>query len=116
MATMMEEKRVTEKVWLKSYPKGVPAEIDASRYASIREILEESCKKFADKPAFTCMDRTITYRELDRLSRDFGAWLQNEAKLPKGTRVALMMPNVLQYPVALMGALRAGYIVVNCNP
>jgi long-chain acyl-CoA synthetase len=116
MATMMEEKTVTEKVWLKSYPPGVPAEIDASRYASIREILEESCGRFADKPAFTCMDRTITYRELDRLSRDFGAWLQNHAKLPRSARVALMMPNVLQYPVALMGALRAGYIVVNCNP
>ena len=105
-----------EKVWLKSYPPGVPAEIDASQYASIREILEDSCGKFAALPAFTCMDSTITYAELDRLSRDFGAWLQGPAGLKTGDRVALMMPNVLQYPVALFGALRAGMVVVNCNP
>jgi long-chain acyl-CoA synthetase len=116
MATMMEERVQTQKPWLKSYPPGVPAEIDASRYASIRDILDESFARFADKPAFTCMDKTLSYRELERHSRDFGSWLQNVARLPAGTRVALMMPNVLQYPVALFGALRAGYIVVNCNP
>jgi long-chain acyl-CoA synthetase len=116
MATILEERGTMEKVWLKSYPPGVPAEIDASRYASIRHILEESCARFADKPAFTCMDRTITFGELDRLSRSFGSWLQNVAGLPKGARVAIMMPNCLQYPVALFGALPAGYVVVNCNP
>src|SRR5215204_6589141 len=104
---MMEERVTTQKPWLKSYPPGVPAEIDASRYASIRDILEESFERFADRPAFTCMDKTLTYRELDRLSRAFGSWLQNDAKLPTGARVALMMPNCLQYPVALLGALRA---------
>jgi long-chain acyl-CoA synthetase len=105
-----------EKVWLKSYPPGVPAEIDAGKYASIRDILEESCSRYPDLPAFTCMDATLTYRELDKRSRDFGSWLQNRAGLRKGDRVAIMMPNVLQYPIALFGALRAGFVVVNCNP
>ena len=105
-----------EKVWLKSYPPGVPAEIDAHEFASIPEILARSCARFAALPAFTCMDATITYAELDRLSRDFGAWLQRSAGLARGARVAIMMPNLLQYPVALFGALRAGFIVVNCNP
>ncbi len=105
-----------EKVWLKSYPPGIPHEIDPFEFASIRAILEESCSKFAALPAFTCMDSTITYAELDRQSRAFGAWLQNRAGLKKGDRVALMMPNVLQYPIALFGTLRAGMVVVNCNP
>jgi len=105
-----------EKVWLRSYPPGVPAEIDAREFASIPEILARSCAQFAGLPAFTCMDATITYAELDRLSRDFGAWLQRSAGLARGARVAIMMPNLLQYPVALFGALRAGFIVVNCNP
>ena len=105
-----------EKVWLKSYPPGVPAEIDATEFANIGAILQKSCEKFADLPAFTCMDATITYAELDKLSRDFGSWLQNAAGLKAGERVAIMMPNVLQYPVVLFGALRAGFIVVNCNP
>jgi long-chain acyl-CoA synthetase len=105
-----------EKVWLKSYPPGIPAEIDPNEFASIREILETSCKQFASQPAFTCMDSTISFTELDRLSRDFGAWLQNRAGLPKGARVAVMMPNCLQYPIALFGILRAGLVVVNCNP
>jgi long-chain acyl-CoA synthetase len=105
-----------EKVWLKSYPPGVPAEIDPREYASLREILAQSCSRYASLPAFTCMDATITYAELDRLSRDFGSWLQARAGLKKGDRVAIMMPNALQYPVALFGALRAGLVVVNCNP
>src|SRR5215212_8359279 len=105
-----------EKVWLKSYPPGIPHEIDASQFASIRAIVEDSCRKFASLPAFTCMDTTITYAELDRQSRAFGAWLQKGAGLKKGDRVALMMPNMLQYPIALFGALRAGMVVVNCNP
>jgi long-chain acyl-CoA synthetase len=105
-----------EKIWLKSYPPGVPAEIDASQYASIRDIFEKSCTKFAELPAFSCMGTTITYAELDRRSRAFGAWLQGGAGLATGARVAIMMPNVLQYPIALFGALRAGFTVVNCNP
>ena len=115
MAVIME-KRAMDKPWLKSYPPGVPAEIDPSRYASVRDIFAESCRKFADAPAFTNMDRTLSFAELDRRSRDFGAWLQKGAKLPRGARVAIMSPNLLQYPVALFGALRAGYTVVNCNP
>ncbi|SRR5258706_1943780 len=105
-----------EKIWLKSYPPGMPAEIDATEFASVGELLAKSCAKFADHPAFTCMDATITYAELDRLSRHFGSWLQHSAGLERGARVAIMMPNLLQYPVALLGALRAGFVVVNCNP
>jgi long-chain acyl-CoA synthetase len=105
-----------DRPWLKAYPPGVPAEIDPAEYANLREILEKSCAKHAARAAFTCMDATLSYADLDRLSRDFASWLQNAAKLPAGARVALMMPNVLQYPVALFGALRAGFIVVNCNP
>ena len=97
-----------ERPWIKSYPPGVPADIDLAAYGSIRDILEKSCSRFADLPAFTCMGATITYRELDRLSTDFGSWLQNVAGLGKGARVALMMPNLLQYPVAIFGLLRAG--------
>src|SRR5260221_5054826 len=105
-----------DKVWLKSYPPGVPAEIDPREHPSVVEMQERSCAQFASLPAFTCMDTTITYAELDHLSRDFAIWLQNRAGLPKGARIALMMPNILQYPVALFGALRAGLVVVNCNP
>jgi len=105
-----------EKVWLKSYPPGVPAEVDASAYASIADILAQSCRKFAALPAFTCMDATLSYADLDRLTRDFGAFLQAEAGLSKGQRIAIMLPNLLQYPVGIFGALRAGLTVVNCNP
>jgi long-chain acyl-CoA synthetase len=110
------ETRPVEKIWLKSYPPGVPAEANIHEFANIREILERSCKKFASQPAFTNMDATISYTQLDRLSRNFGSWLQNVAGLQKGDRVAIMMPNLLQYPVVLFGALRAGFTVVNCNP
>ena len=105
-----------ERPWLKSYPPGVPADIDMAAYASIPDILDVSCGRFAELPAFHCMGATITYRELDRLSTDFGSWLQNTAGLGKGARVALMMPNLLQYPVAIFGVLRAGLVGVNCNP
>src|SRR5688500_11936481 len=115
MATIVEESRTMEMPWLKSYAPGVPATIDASQYGSVREIFAQSCQRFGDKPAFVNMGKTITYAELDRLSRDFGAWLQGLG-LARGARVAIMMPNLLQYPVALFGALRAGYTVVNCNP
>ena len=104
-----------EKVWLKSYPPGVPAEIDASRYASITALLEESFSEYRAKPAFACMGKTITYGELDQLSQRLAAWFQSRG-IERGARIALMMPNVLQYPVALAAVLRAGYAVVNVNP
>ncbi len=104
-----------EKIWLKSYPPGWPAEISYNEFKSVGALFEDSCRKFAARPAFHCMGKTISFAELDRQSRDFAAWLQAKG-LPKGTRVALMMPNVLQYPVVLFGTLRAGYTVVNVNP
>ena len=104
-----------DRIWLKHYPRGVPAEIDVNEYASMREVFEESCRKFATRPAFSCMGRTVTFADLDALSSTFGAWLQSIG-CAKGTRVALMMPNILQYPVCLFGVLRAGCTVVNVNP
>jgi long-chain acyl-CoA synthetase len=104
-----------ERVWLKQYPAGVPADIDVTQYASLVELLEESFAKFADRKAFICMDKSITYRDLDEMSVALGAYLQSKG-LAKGARVALMMPNVLQYPVATAAVLRAGYAVVNINP
>jgi len=105
-----------DKIWLKNYPQGVPAEIDVSKYTSLRDMFERAVEKFATRPAYTNMGRTIDYAELDQESRKFGAWLQNEAGLGRGDRVAIMMPNVLQYPIAVFGALRAGMTVVNTNP
>jgi long-chain acyl-CoA synthetase len=104
-----------ERIWLKSYPPGVPADIDPAEYASLVELFEKSARRFAARPAFHSMGKTITYAELDRLSREFGAWLQAKG-LSKGARVAIMMPNCLQYPVAMFGTLRAGCTVVNVNP
>ncbi|TPI22756.1 long-chain fatty acid--CoA ligase [Mesorhizobium sp. B4-1-1] len=104
-----------EKPWLKSYPKNMPAEIGALPYKSIGDFLVGACKQFGGQPAFVCMGKSITYAELERLSAAFGAYLQARG-LEKGARVALMMPNVLQYPVAMMAILRAGYTVVNVNP
>jgi len=104
-----------DRIWLEHYPPGVPAEIDIDEYASAREIFEEACRKFGTRPAFSCMGRSITFGDLDALSSTFGAWLQGIG-CAKGTRVALMMPNILQYPVCLFGALRAGCTVVNVNP
>src|SRR6201998_1207959 len=104
-----------ERIWLKQYPAGVPADIDVTQYASLVELLEESFKKFADRKAFICMDKAITYRELDEMSQALGAFLQSKG-LQKGARVALMMPNVLQYPISTAAVLRAGYAVVNVNP
>ncbi len=104
-----------EKLWLKYYPDGVPAEIDPSQYASLVVLLEESFARFKDRKAFICMDKAITYGELDAMSRDFAAYLQHTG-LKFGDRVAVMMPNVLQYPVATAGILRAGMVVVNVNP
>lgn len=104
-----------ERIWLKQYPAGVPADIDATRYPSLVALLEDSFAKFSDRKAFICMDKSITYRELDEMSLALGAYLQSKG-LAKGARVALMMPNVLQYPVATVAVLRAGYTVVNVNP
>ena len=104
-----------EKIWLKSYPVGVPAEIDINEYQSVAQVFEEAVTKFGPRNAYYCMGASITFNELDTLSAAFGAWLQGKG-VPKGARVALMMPNVLQYPVALFGVLRAGCTVVNVNP
>jgi long-chain acyl-CoA synthetase len=104
-----------DKIWLKHYPKGVPAEIDYSQYGSLTELIEEGFRTYASRNAYACMDKTLTYAEVDRMSAAFGAWLQARGLAP-GARVALMMPNVLQYPVALAGVLRAGCTVVNVNP
>jgi long-chain acyl-CoA synthetase len=104
-----------ERIWLNSYPPGVPAEIDPGQYRSLVELFENSIRNYSDHPAFYCMGKTISFSELDQLSRDFAAWLQSKG-LGKGARVALMMPNCLQYPIAMFGTLRAGCVVVNVNP
>jgi long-chain acyl-CoA synthetase len=104
-----------EKIWLKHYPKGVPAEIDYKQYRSIGDLFEKSVATYRDRPAYYNMGKTISFGDLDRMSRDFGAWLQAKG-LAKGARVAVMMPNCLQYPVCVFGALRAGCVVVNVNP
>jgi len=104
-----------ERVWLAQYPPGVPAEIDVGEYQSVREVFEESCRTYATRPAFSCMGRTLTFADLDALSSTFGGFLQSIGAT-RGTRVALMMPNILQYPICVFGALRAGCTVVNVNP
>ncbi len=104
-----------ERFWLKNYPKGVPADIDVNQYGSLVQLLEEAFKKYGSLPAYSCMGATMTYRQLDENSAAIGAWLQSKG-LGKGKRVAIMMPNVLQYPVVLAGVLRAGCTVVNVNP
>ena len=106
---------MTDKPWLKSYPPGVPAQIDLSGYRSIVDILEQSCSQFKDRMAYHNMGAELSYSELDYLTRNFAASLQGMG-LQQGDRIALMMPNILQYPVALFGALRAGLIIVNTNP
>ena len=107
-----------EHVWLKNYQPGVPPTIEdqMGKYHSIADVLEESFNKYPDHYAFHCMGKSITYGEVDLLSRKFASYLQNDLGLKKGDRIALMMPNILQYPVALFGVLRAGMIVVNVNP
>ncbi len=105
-----------DKVWLKQYPKGISAEIDANAFDSVAQVLEKSCTRFADKPAYTNLGHTLSYAELDRLTQDFASFLQNTLGFSKGDRIAVMMPNLLQYPVAIFGILRAGMVVVNVNP
>jgi long-chain acyl-CoA synthetase len=104
-----------DRIWLKSYPKGVPATIDVNEYASVRDVFDRVIAQFGPRPAYTCMGKSITFADLDAASAAFGAFLQGRG-LKKGARVALMLPNILQYPVCLFGVLRAGYTVVNTNP
>ena len=106
----------TQRPWLASYPRGVPASIDVNAYRSIAHLLESACERFNHRPAFSNMGKVLTYREVDRQSRAFASYLLSVLKLNKGDRVAIMLPNVLQYPIALLGALRAGMTVVNTNP
>jgi long-chain acyl-CoA synthetase len=105
-----------ERIWLKSYPEGVPADIDLSTLGSLGDFIKTSFEKFRDRTAFVSMGKAMSYGDLDLKSRAFASYLESVARLPRGARVALMMPNVLQYPIAAFGALRAGYVVVNCNP
>jgi long-chain acyl-CoA synthetase len=105
-----------QKPWLAQYPAGIPAEIDIHQYASLKDVLASSCARFPALPACNSLGTVFTYRQLDESSRAFAAWLQNVARLKRGDRVALMLPNLLQYPVALFGVLRAGMVAVNVNP
>ena len=107
---------MVNRIWLKNYPVGMPAEIDADLFTSIPDLLEQIAARFADKPAFHNLGHTISYAALERLSRDFAAFLQGLPGMSRGDRVAIMAPNLLQYPVALFGILRAGMVVVNVNP
>ena len=105
-----------QKPWLESYPSGVPHEISTDGYESLVDLYKEAIGEFSDRPAYTNMGKTISYGELDKLTLSFAAWIRNETKLVKGDRIAVMMPNLLQYPVVVFGALRAGLVVVNTNP
>ena len=102
--------------WHKHYPKGIPTEINVNQYSSIVQVIEESTQKFSKLPSFSNMGESLTFEQVAKLSDDFASFLQNELKLKKGDRIAIQMPNLLQYPVALFGALKAGLIVVNTNP
>jgi long-chain acyl-CoA synthetase len=105
-----------DRIWLKSYPDGVPAEVDLNRLRTLAQLIDETCARNAASVAYVQMDRSLTYRELDRLARNFAAYLQKTAGLAKGDRFAIMLPNVLQYPIAMFAALRSGLAVVNTNP
>ena len=105
-----------EPLWLSQYPPGIPADIDIHEFASLTDVLLASCQRFDDLPAYSNMGTSMSYAELERSSRHFAAYLQKSLGLRRGDRVALMMPNLLQYPVALFGVLRAGMVVVNVNP
>ncbi|HEX4858272.1 MAG TPA: AMP-binding protein, partial [Usitatibacteraceae bacterium] len=101
--------------WLAHYPAGVAHDIDPTRYASLAALADETFQRFGSRTAFTCMGKSLTYAEADRMSQALGAWLQSRG-LKRGARVALMMPNILQYPIAILAVLRAGFVVVNVNP
>lgn len=105
-----------ERPWLSSYPQGVPAEIDVTEFQSIVSVLDSAIERYRDRPAFSHMGKMLSYGDIDHLSRQFASYLLHDRKLKKGDRVALMMPNVLQYPIAIFGVLRAGLTVVNTNP
>lgn len=105
-----------EDFWKDKYPAGIAAEINPDEYPNIQAVLKQSCQRFADKPAFSNLGKTITYGELYELSGAFAAYLQQHTDLQPGDRIAVQLPNVLQYPVAVFGAIRAGLIVVNTNP
>ena len=105
-----------DRIWLKNYAPGVPADIDLNTYQSVVDILEQACSRFRNATAFECMGVSMSFDELDKLSQDFASYLQNVLGLNAGDRVAIMMPNTLQYPVAMFGVLRAGLVVVNVNP
>src|SRR5688572_21238406 len=105
-----------EKVWVGSYPKGVPAEVDVTRYASIPDVLHVACERFASRPCLRSMGVTLSFREVAAQSAAFASYLQQGLGLNKGDRIAIQMPNVLQYPIVLFGALQAGLVVVNTNP
>src|SRR5450755_4077317 len=105
-----------DKIWLGQYPPGVAAEVDVFAIDSLKALIEGACERYADRVAYHCMGTALSYRELDARSRAFGAWLQQRAGLKSGDRIAIMLPNVLQYPVAMFGAIRAGLTVVNTNP
>jgi long-chain acyl-CoA synthetase len=107
---------VTGKIWQSAYQPGIPVEIDTNKYTSLNEMLELNCSRYSNLPALSNMGRTLTFADLERESRHFAAYLQNVLRLPKGARIALMLPNLLQYPVTFFGVLRAGLIVVNVNP
>ena len=107
---------MNENFWKDKYPEGIPTEINPDQYPNIQAVLKESCQRFADKPAFTNLGKTLTYGDLYRLSGDFAAWLQNYTDLKPGDRIAVQLPNVLQYPVVVFGAIRAGLVIVNTNP
>ena len=108
--------KAVNRIWLQQYPEGIPPDVDVKAYSSLKEIFETSCERFAGLPAYSNMGVAISYRELDEASRAFGAYLQKVVGLKRGDRVAIMMPNLLQYPIALVGALRAGVTIVNTNP
>src|SRR6185436_10323609 len=107
---------MSERPWLKQYPDYMQAEAPPPPHQSLAALCEDACQKYADSPAFENMDKTITYREVSRLSNDFAAFLQHECGLKPGERIAIQMPNLLQFPVAMIGALKAGLILVNTNP
>lgn len=107
---------MNENFWKDKYPEGIPTEINPDQYPNIQAVLKESCQRFADKPAFTNLGKTLTYGDLYRMSGDFAAWLQNYTDLQPGDRIAVQLPNLLQYPVVVFGAIRAGLVVVNTNP
>ena len=105
-----------EKIWLQQYPQGIPAEVDIHQYRSIADLLDQSVNQYRNLPAYENMGAQLSYDDIDRLSQDFASYLQNVLALDRGDRVAVMMPNLLQYPVAIFGILRAGMVVVNVNP